>query len=156
MVRLSKRAAIGGVSRPVLSILLVATCLGLGTSAAALEIRRDMGGPVAERVAMIAALERSQTTVRIAGLCVSACTMLLGLRRTCVEPEARLGFHGPSGSLAGVPLPRAEFERVSRLIAGHYPPALRAWFMTEARMRTASYVTISGAEAIRMGARACD
>ena len=66
MVRLSKRAAIGGVSRPVLSILLVATCLGLGTSAAALEIRRDMGGlveayqEVARRLGIIAEGEKPE------------------------------------------------------------------------------------------------
>lgn len=123
--------------------------------ATAMEVRNDMGGSVRERLAKIRALEAQQVPVRITGTCVSACTMYLGLSQACVTPQARLGFHGPSTRLRGMPLPRAEFERLSQEMAQHYPPAIRAWFLADARMVTGDYITITGAEAIRMGARPC-
>ena len=149
------RAALGGA--------LCAVVLGLGvgmaafspSEALALDVTRDMGGPVDARFQKIRDLGQNQTPVRITGTCVSACTLYLGLPQTCVMPEARLGFHGPSSALPGIPLPPDEFERVTQQMAAHYPPALRAWYLAEARMITGSYITISGREAIRMGARPC-
>jgi hypothetical protein len=149
------RAAFGGAGRSVVLVL----GLGLGVSSAgtavALDVARDMGGSVAARLDAIHQLERSRTRVRITGTCVSACTLYLGLSRTCVMPGAKLGFHGPTSALPGIPLPPDEFERVSRVMAAHYPPALRAWYLAEARKLTGAYVTISGRDAIRMGARPC-
>lgn len=149
------RAAAGGALR------LAVAAMGLGVAmlspgpAGAIDVRRDMGGSVEERIGMVRALAASGTPVRISGLCVSACTLLLGVPGACVTPEARLGFHGPTSPLPGIPLPRPEFEQVTREMAAHYPPAIAAWFMAEARMTTGRYITISGAEAIRMGARPC-
>jgi len=135
----------------VLGILFL-LCAG---QAMAMDVRKDMGGSVEDRLDEIARLEQAGTPVRIVGTCVSACTLYLGLATACVMPKARLGFHGPSTRLKGLPLPREEFERLSRLMAAQYPPAIRAWFMAEARMVTGDYITISGAEAIRLGARPC-
>jgi hypothetical protein len=139
------------------SILLAAIWVGLASPdpATALDIRNDLGGAVSQRIAKVEQLRAAGTRVRIIGTCVSACTLYLGLPNTCVVPTARLGFHGPSTRLKGIPLPRQEFERVSRQMATYYPGQLRGWFMSEARMRTASYYTISGAQAIAMGAKAC-
>lgn len=121
----------------------------------AMDIRNDMGGPVAERLVKVQRLDAQGTPVRILGNCISACTLYLGLRKTCVSPEARLGFHGPSSRLAGIPLPYEEFDRVSRQMAAHYPEAIRQWFLSEARFETDSYIVITGRQAIAMGARSC-
>jgi ATP-dependent protease ClpP protease subunit len=137
-------------------LAVLATLVLSPLPARALDIRNDPGGPVEARIAQLQALRDKGTPVRIIGTCLSACTLLLGLAQTCVMPDARLGFHGPSTRLKGIPLPREEFERVSRLMAEHYPEPLRRWFLAEARMRTDGYITLRGWQAIAMGARACD
>ncbi len=123
----------------------------VGVSCARSEtIRHDMGGSV------LARLDQMQTLsgVRIVGACYSACTMLLGLPDTCVTRNARLGFHGPS-TRSGIPLPHSEWERVSRVMADQYPPALRLWFMAEGRKNTGAVRVIRGAALIDMGVKEC-
>lgn len=110
----------------------------------------DLGGPVAERIDIM----RGMDGVRIDGVCVSACTLYLGLPETCVTPEARLGFHSPS-TRSGLPLPREEWERVTRQMAAYYPPAIREWFMADARYQ-ADPVFITGRQAINAGATPCN
>ncbi len=80
--------------------------------------------------------------------------MYLGLPGTCVGPQARFGFHGPEGA-NGRRLSADEFETWSRIMAAYYPPQLRVWFMKEARYRTTNYITLTGAELIRMGVPRC-
>lgn len=123
--------------------------------AMALVVTRDMGGSVRERIAQVNRLTARGTEVRIVGTCVSACTLYLGVPNACVTPTARLGFHGPATRVKGLPLPRAEYERISLQMAALYPPALRAWFLSEARLETASYIVITGQQAISLGARRC-
>ena len=125
--------------------------LAFGVSCARAEtIRHDMGGSVSARLDQM----QHMSGVRIVGRCDSACTMLLGLPDTCVTRSARLGFHGPS-TRSGLPLPRSEWERVSNVMADHYPPALRRWFMAEGRKNTGAVRVIRGAELINMGVREC-
>lgn len=125
-------------------------------AAAALDVRHDMGGSVAQRIARVEQLRSAGTEVRILGTCVSACTLYLGLPKACVAPGARLGFHGPTTPIEGLPLPRETFDQVSLQMARYYPGEIRSWFMAEARMKTGDYYTISGTQAIAMGARACE
>jgi hypothetical protein len=135
----------------------ILTCLMIfAAPALAMDVRHDLGGSVKARLEQIRGLASRGTPVRIVGTCVSACTLYLGLPNACVMPDARLGFHGPTTRLRGIPLPREEFDRVSQQMAAHYPEPLRRWFLAEARMRTVGYVKISGRQAIAMGARACD
>jgi len=118
-------------------------------------VRNDKGGNVEQRVHQIEQLRQAGTRVRIVGRCDSACTMFLGLPRACVARTARLGFHGPQSQYYGISLPPHQFEYWSGVMADHYPPRLRARFMAEWRNTTMGLHVISGAEAIRMGARAC-
>lgn len=119
-------------------------------------VRNDMGGGLESRLRKIAQLRAAGTRVEIRGQCTSACTMFLGLPNACVARSSRLGFHGPQSQHYGISLPPDEFEYWSRVMADHYPAPIRAWFMSEARQTTMGLSTISGAEAIRMGARPCD
>ena len=118
-------------------------------------VRNDQGGSVESRLREIARLRSAGTRVEIRGQCASACTMFLGLPNACVAQSSRLGFHGPQSQYYGISLPPEEFEYWSSVMADHYPGAIRAWFMAEARQTTMGLITISGSEAIRMGARAC-
>lgn len=140
-------------SRAIVLVLLLAS---LPVQADAMTVTRDMGGSVRERIVQVKSLSQSGAQVRILGTCISACTLLLGVPNACVSPNARLGFHGPGTRHNGLPLPRAEYERVSLQMASLYPPQIRSWFMARARKITGDYILISGRDAIAMGARACD
>lgn len=144
----------GGLVAVVSVILSLAALPSVATAEV---IRHDLGGDLDQRVVQVEGLRASATPIRIEGLCVSACTLYLGLPMACVTPGAELGFHGPRTRLPGIPLPYADFERQTRVMASYYPGPIRDWFMAEARMlTTSSYYVLSGREAIRMGARACD
>lgn len=138
----------------VLVAVLIGVC-GAGPGLA-LDVREDWGGSVAQRIDRVEKMRVSGTKVRILGTCVSACTLYLGLPNTCVSPKARLGFHGPSAALPGLPLPREVFDRVSLQMAGYYPGQLRGWYLAKGRLRTEGHYTMTGAQVITMGARACD
>jgi hypothetical protein len=144
-----KRAAAGGLA--VAGALAAAFWFQPPTQI----IRNDNGGNVEARVHQIAVLRQAGTRVEIRGRCASACTMLIGLPKACVARTARLEFHGPSSQYYGVSLSPHQFEYWSGVMAGYYPPRMRAWFMSTARQTTMGVITISGAQAARLGARAC-
>ncbi len=138
------------------AVILVSLLSSLPMQSHAMTVTRDMGGSVRDRIVQVKSLSQSGAQVRILGTCISACTLLLGVPNACVSPSARLGFHGPGTRQNGLPLPRAEYERVSLQMASLYPPQIRNWFMARARKITGDYIVISGRDAIAMGARACD
>lgn len=105
----------------------------------------DVGGSVEGRAAQIAA----SGYVRIEGVCMSACTM--HLLKGCVTPDAKLMFHGPRYTV-DLPIPRDEFDRTSRIMARHYPPALSSWFMSTGRF---GEYWLSGSTVISLGAESC-
>ena len=114
-------------------------------------VRSDYGGSVQTRLRDISALRASGRKVEIRGdVCMSSCTMLLGLQNACVHPATTFGFHGPSRN--GAPLDRSLFNQISWIIAGHYPADLRIWYITVARHTLTDVHTLKGAELIRMGA----
>lgn len=119
-------------------------------------VRSDYGGSVRKRLRDFQVLHASKRAVEIRGdVCMSSCTMLLGLRNTCVSPHTVFGFHGPSRN--GAPLSRSQFDRVSVIIARHYPVQLQSWYMNKARYSLKDVQTRTGAELIRIGAaRPCD
>lgn len=121
----------------------------------ALIVRNDLGGSVEKRLTMITALRLEGRRVEIRGNCASACTMYLGLPNACVSRASRLGFHGPQSQFYGISLPPQEFEYWSRVMASNYPDKIARWFMADARETTLGLITISGAQAIKMGAHAC-
>ena len=118
-------------------------------------IREDRGGPVVTYIDHVAQLSKSGAEVRIEGLCLSACTLYLGAKNICIGEEAKLGFHGPASAFGGFPLPKPEFERLTKQMARHYPKPLRDWFMSTARYELTDYYVVTGAEAIRMGVKRC-
>jgi hypothetical protein len=83
-----------------------------------IDVNDNHGGRVAEYDRQWAGNALRGVSVRIAGPCQSACTVLLGhipRGRICVTPEARFGFH-----LAKLP------QATARLWAA-YPPDIKAW-----------------------------
>ncbi len=116
----------------------------------------DAGGALLERLRRVRRLRREGVSVEITGrFCLSACTLYLGLPRTCISPRTRFGFHGPSTRFAGVALPPEKFERWSREMAEFYPEPLRGWFLETARHRIVGFYSLSGDALIAMGIRRC-
>jgi hypothetical protein len=62
-------------------------------------ISKDPGGVIVDFVKKYSDMRDAGTKVVISGMCVSACTLFLGVVRpenVCVMPEAYLGFHSAS------------------------------------------------------------
>lgn len=134
-----------------LIILAIAT-----TSVAAdpIVVGNHRGGLLRGMLAEIEEIRQSGTSVEIRGrVCQSTCTMYLGAPKVCVMPDTRFGFHGPSSY--GRALEPNVFNQASRVIASHYPPAIRDWYMSEARHRIQRLSVLRGAELIRHGVAEC-
>lgn len=141
--------------RPALLLLVLATGAQAQELAPPRTATRDPGGSVMMRAAEIRDLEARGEEKRIAGECMSACTMYLGLSTACFEPGTILGFHGPRLAY-GLPMPAAVFDSVSRTMASYYPPRIARKFMEKWRF-TEGMVRIRADRLIARGeARACD
>lgn len=117
-------------------------------------VRNDPGGVVSKRANEINQLRAQGIRVELRGeVCLSSCTMYLGLANTCVFRGTTFGFHGPS--YYGAKLSENDFEYWSQVIASHYPPRLRNWFLTTARYKISDYYRVKGSELIRMGVPEC-
>lgn len=117
-------------------------------------IGNDRGGYIGARALEIEGLNATRTRVEVRGrICYSSCTMYLGVHNVCVSADTTFGFHGPSRF--GSALPARQFEHWSTVMAQHFAPGLRHWFMREARYRIDGYYRISGAQLVGMGYPAC-
>jgi hypothetical protein len=117
-------------------------------------ITDDRGGQVGARAAEIERLRAKGDRVEIrGGVCLSSCTMYLGLPKACVTPGTRFGFHGPS--YFGAKLSPRDFDYWSNVIASHYPEPLRSWYMQEGRTRITTHFLLRGRDLIRMGIPRC-
>ncbi|MFN4131074.1 MAG: hypothetical protein ACK4GC_14860, partial [Paracoccaceae bacterium] len=134
---LAKAAAVCGLAQLAANPTLPAQAQA--TSVAV--IQKDLGGSMEGRLRTIAKFRSSGTKVEIRGQCASACTMYLGLPNACVARSSRLGFHGPQSQYYGISLPPDEFEYWSRVMADHYPRAIRNWFLSVARHTTMDLIT---------------
>ena len=110
----------------------------------------DQGGNIQEY------MRKAQTYTReLPKVCQSACTMFL--YRGCVTPEHELLFHSPRVLVAGamvIHMTEERREQVSREMSRYYPPEIARKWMDE-WSKDWDGVTITGQEAIDMGARAC-
>ena len=112
----------------------------------------DWGGDLEARAYELQDLEAAGTPVRVRGDCQSACTLYLGLSRTCVEPGSLWMFHGPRAPDGAPALPPEWVERYAQGMAELYPAPLAAWFLAEGRHGDH---WLSGAQVIALGAQAC-
>ncbi|SFR44641.1 hypothetical protein SAMN04488005_2054 [Yoonia tamlensis] len=137
----------------------VALALLIGSAAMAQEagtliIQNDRGGAIGARLIAIAQANSSRTRIELRGrICYSSCTLYLGADDICVSPDTVFGFHGPSRN--GRPLPDAEFEHWSQIMAAQYRAPLRDWFLKTARHRITGYYRLTGAQLVAMGYAPC-
>jgi hypothetical protein len=119
------------------------------TMADAKVIRHDLGGNINARAELIYNEIERGSYDKIAGTCESACTM--HLMNGCVYPQAKLMFHAPSW-IDGHPMTPGEFEDSTRFMASFYPARIADWYLRQGRY---GRWNVSGAHAIRLGAREC-
>jgi hypothetical protein len=114
----------------VRTTLMVAATMALAASAASatMRISDDIGGRIGAYVDQYSAIRASGERVVIDGVCLSACTLVLGIvprHRICVTRRAMLGFHaawmpGPQGK----PVPS---QVGTQALWDMYPANVRRW-----------------------------
>ncbi len=114
----------------------------------------DRGGRIGDYVERIVAASGRRHAIR--GDCMSACTIWLGHKGTCVTPDAMLWFHGANDPLRamrdGNPW-RTISEKGNAALLAWYPPRVRA--VVRPWLRSPEYRTLSGAQLIALGVPAC-
>lgn len=140
------------VRRLILAAIMAATALPTPARIDTVQvIGRDDGGQIGKYMRRIEAAALMGQEVQIAGECASACTMWL--QTACVWPEAKLGFHGAADA-SGARLNAGDRWSTTIIIASHYPPAIADWFI-RGPANGSKLIWISGATAIKMGAKEC-
>jgi hypothetical protein len=110
--------------------LLCAAVAALWTTSASAQVRitRDVGGIIDNYVERYVALRGTKERVFIDGLCLSACTLVVGILppdRVCATKKAMLGFHAawsPTSSGGRILVP-SQTKRMLKI----YPAPLRHW-----------------------------
>lgn len=106
----------------------------------------DGGGGIDTHVKWYRRLADSGVPVQIKGMCISACTLFLGILphgQACIERTASLGFH--LASYADKP----DVNLTMALATRYYPPALLRW-LADKPMREEPYFMLA-AEAVAIG-----
>src|ERR1700760_691789 len=97
-------------------------------SSAAVRIAGDRGGRIGTYLDRYDAIRTSGETVIIDGLCLSACTMVLGAvphDHICVTSHASMGFHAAyNPGRKGRSVTNLE---ATQLLYSHYPSVIRDW-----------------------------
>lgn len=136
-----------------IGLVLGALLAGAARTDAAEIAEADYGGPLAAYREEARRLDASGEELAIRGLCASACTIFLGLRRVCVAPQAVFWFHAARLPAEDAPDPVATLEMLS-----YYPAALRDWAIRTKALERVDFDaahSLTGAELIRLGARRC-
>jgi hypothetical protein len=110
------------------AIAVLTAALSNTSASATVVISNDIGGKMEDYTARYQQVRQSGEAVVIDGMCLSACTMVLGLvprERICATANAVLGFHAAwefDGSGTRIPSPSG-----TRELMRAYPSTVRAW-----------------------------
>jgi hypothetical protein len=131
----------------VAAVLLLA---GVGASHAEIRIADDPGGRIGTYVDKYQGLRNSGETVVIDGMCVSACTMVLGAvphDRICVTSRAILGFHAAWD--AGANGREVTNRGATQMLFSMYPPRVQQWIAAHGGLKT-QMIYLSGKQLMSM------
>jgi len=113
--------------------------------------RLDRGGKIEHYRAEIGKASGAHV---ISGDCMSACTLWLTYKHSCVEPDAKLWFHAASRGM--VANPWADIDpAASEQVLQSYPLRLRAFLKAHGWMERPDYNTLSGRELAALGVPLC-
>lgn len=111
------------------------------------------GGGRIDAASIVKKYNQSGEGFRIEGSCQSSCTMLLGIRNVCVDPNARLLFHAAlfPNEQGQKPPPKRQ-----ALMLSMYNAKLRNYLVSNGYVETFEFHTISGRDIIqKFGYREC-
>ncbi len=129
--------------------LAIGSCQGAADRVAT----EDGGGNLRAYAAQVRELNERGATKAISGVCASACTMFLGVKKVCVEPSAQFWFHA-----AHLPDDATPDELGSLQMLSYYPPSVRAWAISVRALESADFndaKKLTGEDLIRMGVARC-
>lgn len=130
---------------------IIALGMFLNTTPANLNV--DPGGGLIDRMQVYELLEKAEVDVPISGICMSACTMYLGLPKVCVEPKTILGFHSASYTKNGQPV-LSEFGNT--ILMEYYPPNIRTWVLEKKALESLEMTLMTAEEAWAIGVKKCE
>lgn len=133
-------------------VAAVFLALGLSTSAFATP-HVDFGGSIFERLNAMQDIDSTGAEYHISGVCISACTMYLGLKRVCVESGSILEFHS-----AGEMLPdgRVKMSRFGNdILMAVYPENVRQWIIKHNALSSLELTGMTANEAFSIGVKKC-
>ena len=111
-------------------------------------ITYDLGGPVYGYSQKYADWERRGVMARIAGVCGSACTLVLRNKNICYAPDAQFVFHGVSH--------RGAYDaRASEAFKSAMPEGVQRWAEATGAFDSTQTVSISGRELAAIDGREC-
>jgi len=138
-------------------IATVAIAVIIANSASAtVRITDDYGGVIGDYLARFKAVRDSGERVIFDGLCLSACTLVLGIvpqDHICVTSRARLGFHAAwrsaTGSLKATGSLQVSADDGTQLLMGIYPEHIRNWIARRGGL-TSRIIYLGGRELTAM------
>ena len=113
----------------------------------------DAGGNIRAYAAEVSRLNRTGSVKVISGVCASACTMYLGVKKVCVEPDAEVWFHAAHLPGDDRPDPLGSLEMLS-----YYPKKVRAWAIRVGALERTEWDgvnVLTGRQLIDMGITGC-
>jgi hypothetical protein len=133
--------------------MLKAAIIALGLTTAPSSFTIDYGGNVLERLQQMHYLKMSGQEFRIEGVCISACTMFLGLPKVCVAEDTIFGFHS-AASFDGEKWEKSEWGNAIALDV--YPLRIRE-FVTKNNFLKSLDLSFVNAETMwALGIKKCD
>lgn len=114
---------------------------------------RDAGGSLYTYFNSVLSADLLGREIRISGTCISACTIYLGARNVCVEPDAVLWFHA-----AHDPNTRMIDHKATQQMASYWPEPVRDWARRNRALERIEFTMsqgITGRELINMGVKRC-
>jgi hypothetical protein len=120
---------------------------------ASFEGSRDSGGNLRAYVEEVKRLNAQGAPKTIRGVCVSACTIFLGVKKVCVEPTAQLWFHAAHLPRGGDTDALGSLEMLS-----YYPPRVREWAIRFQALESVDFddtKMLTGEQLAHMGVPRC-
>lgn len=114
----------------------------------------DYGGDLITRMQVFEMLESTQAVIPLEGVCISACTMYLGLSHVCVKPGTVFGFHSAYNyNEKGEPVKSAFGNSI---MMEYYPPNIQKWVKDNKAFDSLDLTYMNSSTAWKLGIPKCE
>lgn len=124
----------------------------LAFSLSLLGVNIDFGGDLLSRMQTFEMLENTQVVIPLEGVCISACTMFLGLSKVCVRPGTIFGFHSAYIIENDKAVP-SQFGNA--IMMDHYPAGIQKWVKENNAFGSLNLTYMNAATAWKLGIPKC-